>query len=277
MNVIVEDKVLQRLKDIILEEETQKRLFLEQEVTSLKKEISPEYLNSRLEPIVSQKVDEIRDNMSALSGEALGAAIRAQIRNNKEDIIDALYPIMGSLIQKYIQVELERLSDNINRQIDDTFSWKAIKREFLGLFGIREKDQLMRAALVPVIEEGYVIYQNSGLLIGHYTRKDTVDQDMIAGMLTAIKSFVEDAFQQKGGNLDMIEYGTFKIIIQNSYKYYLVAVVGGVVDTNYKHNLLKYLNLFAERHLAKLQEDSLSEGAVSEMLNKHFQEFDPER
>lgn len=205
MNVIVEDKVLQRLKDIILEEETQKRLFLEQEVTSLKKEISPEYLNSRLEPIVSQKVDEIRDNMSALSGEALGAAIRAQIRNNKEDIIDALYPIMGSLIQKYIQVELERLSDNINRQIDDTFSWKAIKREFLGLFGIREKDQLMRAALVPVIEEGYVIYQNSGLLIGHYTRKDTVDQDMIAGMLTAIKSFVEDAFQQKGGNLDMIE------------------------------------------------------------------------
>ncbi|MCU0391261.1 MAG: hypothetical protein MUE81_09095 [Thermoflexibacter sp.] len=273
----MEDKVLQRLKDIILEEEVQRRVLLEREVLAIKEEFSPEHINLHLEPIVNDKVEEIKKNMSSLSGEALGEAIRTQIRNNRDDIIDALYPIMGSLIQKYIQVELERLADNINKQIDDTFSWTALKREFLALFGIKEKDQLMRAAIAPVIEEGYVIYQNSGLLIGHYTRKDTVDQDMIAGMLTAIKSFVEDAFQQKGGHLDMIEYGTFKIIIQNSYKYYIVAVVGGVVDTNYKLNLLKYLNLFAERHLAKLQEENLSEGAVSEMLNKHLQEFDPER
>ncbi|SFE97138.1 hypothetical protein [Thermoflexibacter ruber] len=272
----MEDKILQKLKDILLEEEVKRRALLEREVLSLKEEISPEHINSHLEPIVDNKVNEIKNNMTALSGEALGEAIRTQIRNNRDDIIDALYPIMGSLISKYIQVELERLSENINKQIDDTFSWKAIKREFLALFGIKEKDQLMKDALAPVIEEGYVIYQNSGLLIGHYTRKDTVDQDMIAGMLTAIKSFVEDAFQQKGGNLDMIEYGTFKIIIQNSYRYYIVAVVSGVVDTNYKLNLLKYLNLFAERHLAKLKEENLSEGAVSELLGKHLLEFDPE-
>lgn len=272
----MEDKILQRLKDILLEEEVKRRALLEREVLSLKEEISPEHINSHLEPIVDSKVNEIKNNMTALSGEALGEAIRTQIRNNRDDIIDALYPIMGSLISKYIQVELERLSENINKQIDDTFSWKAIKREFLALFGIKEKDQLMKDALAPVIEEGYVIYQNSGLLIGHYTRKDTVDQDMIASMLTAIKSFVEDAFQQKGGNLDMIEYGTFKIIIQNSYRYYIVAVVSGVVDTNYKLNLLKYLNLFAERHLAKLKEESLSEGVVSELLGKHLLEFDPE-
>jgi hypothetical protein len=272
----VEDKVFQRLKDILFEEESQKRAVLEQDLLSLKKEISHEQISARLEPIVNQKVDEIKNNMTALSGDALGEAIRAQIRNNRDDIIDALYPIMGSLIQKYIQVELERLSENINKQIDDTFSWQAIKREFLALFGIRERDQLMKNALRPDIEEVYVIYQNSGLLIGHYTSKDTIDQDMIAGMLTAIKSFVEDAFQQKGGNLDMIEYGTFKIIIQNSYRYYIVAVIAGVVDINYKLKLLKYLNLFAERHLSKLQEEQLSEGAVSDLLSKHTQDFDPD-
>lgn len=272
----MEDKVFQRLKDILLEEESQKRVVLEREVASLKREISPEQTTIRLEPIVNQRVEELKSNLSALSGDALGEAIRAQIRNNKEDIIDALYPIMGSLIQKFIQVELERLSENINKQIDDTFSFQAIKREFLGLFGVRQRDQLMTRALKPEIEESLVIYQNSGLLIGHHTSKDTADQDMIAGMLTAIKSFVEDAFQQKGGHLDMIEYGTFKIIIQNSYKYYLVAIVAGVVDTNYKLKLLRYLNLFAERHLAKLQEENLSEGAVSVLLTKHIEEFDPE-
>ncbi len=272
----MEDKILQKLKDILLEEEVKRRALLERELLSLKEEISPEHINSHLEPIVDSKVNQIKDNITALSGEALSEAIRIQIRNNRDDIIDALYPIMGSLISKYIQAELERLSENINRQIDDTFSWKAIKREFLALFGIKEKDQLMKDALAPAIEEGYVIYQNSGLLIGQYTRKDTVDQDMIAGMLTAIKSFVEDAFQQKGGNLDMIEYGTFKILIQNSYRYYIAAVVSGVVDTNYKLNLLKYLNLFAERHLAKLKEENLSEGVVSELLRKHLLEFDPE-
>jgi len=272
----MEEDILRQLKSILLEEESQKRAVLEKEIMALKNEISPKQISLRLEPMVSQKVEEIKSNMSALSGEALGVAIRAQIRNNKEDIIDALYPIMGNLIQKFIQAELEKLADNINKQIDDTLSWQSIKREFLGLFGIKQNNQLMTAAMKPQIEEGMVIYQNSGLLIGHYTSKGTLDQDMIAGMLTAIKSFVEDAFQQKGGNLDMIQYGTLKIIIQNSYKYYIVAIVSGAVDTNYKFKLLRYLSLFAERHLSKLQEENLSEGTVSALLDKHIKEFDPD-
>jgi hypothetical protein len=272
----MEEKILQQLKGILLEEESQKRTLLERDVMALKSQISSEQISLRLEPMVNEKIDEIKNNMAALSGEALGSAIRAQIHNNKEDIIDALYPIMGNLIQKFIQVELERLAENINKQIDDTFSWQSIKREFLGLLGIKQNNQIMTAAMQPQIEEGLVIYQNSGLLIGHYTNQHTLDQDMIAGMLTAIKSFVEDAFQKKGGNLDMIEYGTLKIIIQNSYKYYIVAVVSGAVNTNYKLNLLKYLRLFAERHLSKLQAENLSEGAVSVLLEKHIQEFIPD-
>lgn len=54
----MDDKILQQLKSILLEEESQKRSVLERELIALKSQISSEQITLRLEPIVNQKVDE---------------------------------------------------------------------------------------------------------------------------------------------------------------------------------------------------------------------------
>ena len=66
---------------------------------------------------------------------------------------------------------------------------------------------------------------------------ETIDKDMISGMLTAIKSFVEDAFKTGNDNLESIEYGLYNIHIQNFKTYYIAVVVHGVFDTNYQEKL----------------------------------------
>jgi hemerythrin len=81
---------------------------------------------------------------------------------------------------------------------------------------------------------------------------------MISGMLTAIKSFVEDAFQQNQQNLETIEYELYNIHIQNFHTYYIATIISGVLtEKNKNHiengmiNVAKQINL-----LTSLKDDS---------------------
>lgn len=205
-----------------------------------------------LEPVVEKKIQTIESRLASLSGSNIAQAIRQQIRESQHEMVDALYPIIGKLVRKYIQVELTKLAERIDQQIQNTFSWQSIRREFLSLFGIRERDWLLKQAQRPMIEEGFIIEQHSGILLAHYTRNETVDEDLIAGMLTAIKSFVKDAFLKDRGGLEAIEYGDMKIIIKDSGSYYLAVVVSGVVTSHYKEELLDYLLSFEHQYLGSL-------------------------
>lgn len=247
------DDVLKKLKEILLEEDR------------------------KTQEKITKKVDDLQNNIDELRKENLKPVIektvRTELKESKDALIEAIYPLIGKLIRKFVQVEFEKLSENVDKQLDRTFSVQNIKKQLIALWeGISHKDLIIKELIPPVVEEIFVIDQESGILHGKYSHNNTIDQDVIAGMLTAIKSFIEDAFQQKTGSLDMIEYGTFKIIIQNSYKFYLTAIVSGSVNTKYKTQLLDYLELFAEQNLTQPL-DSLSEHETSEKLKKYFDQF----
>lgn len=247
------DDVLKKLKEILLEEDR------------------------KTQDQINQKVDDLQNNIDELREENLKPVIektvRSELKDSKDALIEAIYPLIGKLIRKFVQVEFEKLSENVDKQLDRTFSVQNIKQQLIALWeGISHKDLIIKELIPPVVEEVFVIDQESGILHGKYSHGDTIDQDVVAGMLTAIKSFIEDAFQQKTGSLDMIEYGTFKIIIQNSYKFYLTAIVSGSVNTKYKTQLMDYLEVFAEQNLAQPLEE-LTEEEISENLKTYFDQF----
>ncbi|NIK73051.1 hypothetical protein FHS56_000537 [Thermonema lapsum] len=236
-----------------------------QELRLLKEKELPKVL----EPVVERKIQVIEQRLAEMSGSNVAQAIRQQIKNSQHEMVDALYPIIGKLVRKYIQVELAKLSEKIDKQLNDTFSWSSIKREFLSLFGIKQKDVLLAQAQRPIIEEGFIIEQESGILLAHYTRNDTVDEDLIAGMLTAIKSFVKDAFHKDKGELGSIEYGDTTIILKDSFSYYLAVVVSGIVTTQYKEQLLDYLIEFERRHLAGKPKETIDGLQLKEAFIEH--------
>ncbi|EAY28457.1 hypothetical protein [Microscilla marina] len=247
------DDVLKKLKEILLEEDR------------------------KTQEKITRKVDDLQNNIDELRNENLKPVIektvRTELKESKDALIEAIYPLIGKLIRKFVQVEFEKLSENVDKQLDRTFSVQNIRKQLIALWeGISHKDLIIKELIPPVVEEVFVIDQESGILHGKYSHNNTIDQDVIAGMLTAIKSFIEDAFQQKTGSLDMIEYGTFKIMIQNSYKFYLTAIVSGSVNTKYKTQLLDYLELFAEQNLTQSL-DNLSETDISEKLKTYFDQF----
>ncbi|GAB4127659.1 MAG: hypothetical protein OHK0045_19270 [Raineya sp.] len=262
------EEVLQKQNEQIQEK-------ISQEIRAIKESLSKEEqkIAQKLEPVLEEKVQIVRkeiDKISQLSN--VSALIKKEIRESQPEMIDALYPIMGKLVQKFIKVELEKLNEQINEKIDNNFSWEAVKREFLSLFGVKQEDMLLAQASQASIQEFFVIYQNSGILQAHYTKNDVVDDDMVAGMLTAIKSFVEDAFGKKA-DLETIDYGNLKMIIYNAPRFYLVAVVAGIVDKNFQARLQSYMELFYERHLSRYTDEELQSKDVNKILKKYIEDF----
>ena len=130
------------------------------------------------------------------------------------------------------------LSDNINYQIQRTLSYKAIKRKVLSKFtGVSEQDMIIAELNEPKVEQVFVIEKGSGIIISSSSKQESIDEDMIAGMLTAIKSFVEDAFKKDEQSLESIQYELFEIHIQNFTTYYFAVVISGGFNTTFKNKI----------------------------------------
>ncbi len=95
-----------------------------------------------------------------------------------------------------------------------------------------------------------------------------MDKDMISGMLTAIKSFVEDAFSGGGQDLESIEYELYTIHIQNFFSYYIAVVVSGnytqTFENELENELLELSDLLSPRI------NSMSKEALNEILASKF-------
>jgi hypothetical protein len=173
---------------------------------------------------------------------------------------------MGKMIKKYIAQEISLLSERINQQLEDSFSTKSWKRKFKSWFGGVKEEELLLSELTAIskVEQVLVIEKNSGMLIGQYAKTETIDKDMVSGMLTAIKSFVEDAFNEQSQNLELIEYELYHIHIQSFVSFYVAVAISGEYNLIFKNKLQdiifnftdNFLNLFND--LSEIKEEDIT-------------------
>ncbi len=162
----------------------------------------------------------------------MGAAIREQVRLQRDAMVDALYPIIGSTISKYMAEAMRELVDSTNRKIERTFTIKGLMRRAKAkALGISEAELLLRDSLGYSVTAAFLIQKESGILITqvHGGSGRTFDADLVSGMLTAIRSFVNDWIARSGGvsELDSIEYGRSQIMIEAAGHCYLAVVIEG--------------------------------------------------
>ena len=211
MSLHEEDK-LTLLRDILLIDDREVAKAVERRLEIITDTLEKkEKLSQRVDPIIQEKLDEFIQEIPTTLGPTITKTLQQEIANSKDQVVDALYPIMGRMIKKYIQNEIKALSETINKKVNDTFfilSW--LKRKVKSkVSGIKESDLILSELDTSKINEVFLIEKGSGILLAHYSLTDTVDKEMISGMLTAIKSFVEDAFKTSSQNLETIEYEFF--------------------------------------------------------------------
>jgi len=258
------DERLEILKKLLLSDEKEPEKDVFKKIKSL--EDRQDHLTDRVKPYMDERLMTFVDEMPNKLGPAITSAIQNEIEKSKEAVAEALYPVIGKMIKKYVQAEIKKLNNNINQKINRTFSFR---RWFKGKSS-EEKTAVayLKDEYRAQIEQIMIIEKGSGLLKAHYAKNTTIDQDMLAGMLTAIKSFAEDAYERGEMELERIDYQLFTIHLQNFSKYYIAVVLSGIYDDESSSKLEDVLLDFAQYVINK--DDLNNEKVFTKKLKEYF-------
>ncbi|MEM9886921.1 MAG: hypothetical protein AAF849_13595 [Bacteroidota bacterium] len=225
-----QEKAIEQIRSIILRED---RSELQRIRATLE---NKEELSKRVSPILEERMAFLKQEFPTEFKSIVDELIEEKLKASQQEILDVIYPVVGKLIKKYIQHQFELLRENINRQMERSktliFFWDNKANDT----NVSPADQILNEIDLSIIHEVYVIQKESGLLLGTLSGSDLLDSDALAGMLTAIKLFVEDAFLQKNQNLETIGYENYQIFVYNSYTYYIAVAIEGSLS---KHKFSK--------------------------------------
>jgi len=206
---------------------------------------------SALAPVVSaaiaqQIINSPGEFATALAPE-MGAAIKEQITLERDAMVDALYPVIGNTISKYMAEAIR----SINDKVSNTFSVEGIKRKIRAkIQGVSEAELILREAMPFTVQAIFLIHKNSGLVISdvQHSGNQRLESEMVAGMLTAIRSFVNDCIAQSGemSELNQIEYGNSKIILEAAGYCYLAVVIQGEPSQKFIEKMRQSLSTIVE-------------------------------
>ena len=201
-------------------------------------------------------------------------AIRASIKKDRRILVDALFPVMGPAIRKAIASTIQGLIQNFNQILEHTVSFRGLRWR---LEAIRTRrpfaEVVLLNTLIYQVEQVFLIHRESGLLAEHVVAKTAVAQnpDLVSGMLTAIKDFVQDSFgADQEDTLDTFQVGERKVWIEHGSYAMLAVVIQGnpsVTIREMMRDALDEIHLMKSEALSAFNGDCASFESIRPVLN----------
>ncbi len=227
-------------------------------------------LNPLLSDLLERTISDNKEDVAGALAPVMGEAIKRQVIETREEVVDALYPIIGKTIRKSVAEAMSDQFSSVNKKIENS-----IRRSFLPtwlqakLLGMKRAELLIKDSLPFRIEQIFVIHTETGLLIAHVAADqdqngNSVNQELISGMLTAIRDFVAHAFQSHDHELQEIHYGQSKIVLDLGRYAYLAVVVSGYEPENFYKEVGRLNQKIYNRYYRALRQ---FQGDVSDFEN----------
>lgn len=160
--------------------------------------------------------------------QALGAAVR----ENRQIIVDVLFPVIGPAIRKAIAEALRTLVADLNGAIESSLSVRGMRwRVEAWRSGVPYAQIVLKHTLSYRIDHVFLIERESGLVLDRQSAPGLaeLDADAIAGMLTAIGDFVHDSVGGGDGNtLDAARVGEHVLWVLQGPRANLACFIHGV-------------------------------------------------
>ncbi len=264
-----EAQLLEQLRQVLLSEDREEleaiRAMLEDEAQ----------LSEKVSPIIRQHLAFLKENFREEYGIIIEEIVSKKLSESQDEIVNMIFPKLNTIIKKFITAQFQILKEGIDTQIKTVQNRFSPKNLFSRFFGPSDSDIVLSQLDNPEVHEVYLVQRESGLLLGSYAKEKNTDQDVIAGMLTAIKSFAEDAFNRGKEDLEMIQYENYKIFLHNLPSYYFAVAMTGSISTSEKENLSNKLITFAQENVPFdiANVNSTLTNRISTALAKYFAHF----
>ncbi len=151
--------------------------------------------------------------------------VRTEIRNSKDEFVEALYPVTGRIVKAYVASAMKDLVDQINRRLESNPFMLRLRSLTTG----RSVAELAIADSQRLeIEELYLIRRGTGELVERWPEAAGGNRDQVmSGVLTAINEFATEAFDAEGNALRQIDLGGDRVYLRESVAYLLAAKCSG--------------------------------------------------
>lgn len=214
------------------------------------------------------------------------ASIRNEIKNSRDLMVDALYPITGRLVAAAVRNAFRELMESLNEKLDQSFSadrWKSrLKAKVTG----RSEAEILLQHNPPLnIDEILVIHRPTGLLIGRAGGNADADEDegadreVVSGMLTAIMSFSRDAFgAEDESDLESLAFGDSQLFLRTSPAVILAVRANGLPPKKFETALDQLFRSLLDQWGATLANfdgslDEQQNSALQSDLNTRFSDL----
>ena len=168
-------------------------------------------------------------------------AITASVRSNPAPLADALFPVMGPAIRKAVAAALASMVEGLNRTLEHSLSWRSFVWRLEAMrTGKSFGEVMLLHTLVYRVEQVFLIHRESGLLLQHVTAGtgEVKDADMVSGMLTAIRDFVQDSFRVADSeSLEAMKVGELSVWVEQGPRAMVAAVLRGTAPRTYRTTL----------------------------------------
>lgn len=222
---------LDRLKDILLDDERRAIDALDARIAEIDR--SQRELPARL-PVAIERAQQGSgsEHFASALARPVTQALGAAVRENRQIIIDVLFPVIGPAIRKAIAEALRNLVTDMNSAIESSFTLRGLRwRVEAWRSGVPYAQVVLRHALNYRIDHVFLIERHSGLVLNRESAPHLpeLDADAVAGMLTAIGEFVRDSVDRDGAStLDSARVGEHLLWVIEGPRANLACFIHGV-------------------------------------------------
>lgn len=233
---------LEKLQGILLRKEREE---LEQIIAELNRVVArvgtdADFQKSTSEILSAAITDALENDPRGVTrslSPAVVTSMKNQVKNSREDMIEALYPITFRLVASAVAAAVADLQELISSQIELKLSPRGIIAQLKSRFTGRPiTDFLKSHRLAPKIDKVMVLDKASGAILGIWYRdEDEVNEDeniaLVTAMLAALSNLAEEAYSGGGGDIRTIELSDKQILLCRSVQHIVVLEFTGVPNT----------------------------------------------
>lgn len=215
--------------------------------------------------------------------EPVEACIRESVHRDPAFFGDILYPVMGPAIRRAIRQAIRGLVQQINQGVEHSLTLKGLRwRLEAARTGLPFSEIVLRNTLRFRVEDAFLIQGGSGLLIAHRGRTgEDDDHDAMSAMLTAIRDFARDTFDQvdwREARLEAIDAGEHTLWLAHGPRAYLACAVRGVAPEalrDHFNTVIERLHAQHGRLLEYFDGDPATAAPVKPLLDSCLQSETP--
>ena len=225
-----QNREIEQLRKLLFQTEAARLEALGADVALLQQYIgSPDRLQTATADILVaalERAEVVRPReLANVIAPSVVSAIRSEIRNSRDLMVDALYPITGRLVSAAVANAFKELVARLEQRLNALTSTELWIGRIKSLATGRPISEFVLAnARPPRVNRLLMIERGNGRLVADWRREETSDEraDLLSAMVAAILEFSVQALAGEG-NLQQLDFGGREIVLRASPRFILAA------------------------------------------------------